>query len=122
MVHGIHRETELFKRYHSNDWLGALLAEHDDCRLCPRAQADVDPRHWVADLASISQDERPFVRSEERREGKRVDHGGRRNIKKENNKTHCSACNRADTNTITLMTVCRGSRSTNPTNDRLWKR
>src|SRR5206468_12341578 len=66
MVHGIHRETELFKRYHSKDWLGALLAEHDDCRLCPRAQADVDPRHWVADLASISQDERPFVLGHDR--------------------------------------------------------
>ena len=66
MVHGIHRETELFKRYHSNDWLGALLAEHDDCRLRSRAQADVDPRHWVADLASISQDERPFVLGHDR--------------------------------------------------------
>ncbi len=66
MVHGIHRETELFKRYHSKDWLGALLAEHDDCRLRPRAQADVDPRHWVADLASISQDERPFVLGHDR--------------------------------------------------------
>jgi len=61
MIHGIHGETEFFERYHSKNRLGALLAEHDDRRLRPRAQSDGDPRHWVADLAAISQDERPFL-------------------------------------------------------------
>src|SRR2546422_645597 len=60
-IHGIGSQPEAFEREHTEDRFGTWLTEYDDRGLRALADPDLHPRHRVSDLATVSQNERPFL-------------------------------------------------------------